>query len=177
MNLFSFDHQLRQISRAFLNNGSVEKVGQLRVAEVVKTTVRKRSLIFLYFSVKLLKAGSRASCFKQVPRRKLQCALAPYMLVKVLSSSLSKQIRVHRLKAATAPYIKVRVFYAGMQVPFRFWSEAILTACYFINRMHSRVLNGKSPFSLLFYFRIIFHLVPRVFGCVAFENVLHPTVF
>ena len=60
-----------------------------------------------------------------------------------------------------------------MQVPFRFWSEAILTACYLINRMHSRVLNGKSPF--FFYFRILFHLVPRVFGCVAFENVLHPT--
>lgn len=78
------------------------------------------------------------------------------------------------MKAATAPYIKVRVFYAGMQVPFSFWSEAILTACYLINRMHSRVLNGKSPFFVLLPDYIIFHLVPRVFGCVAFENVLHP---
>lgn len=157
MNLFSFDHQLRQISRAFLNNGSVEKVGQLRVAEVVKTTVRKRSLIFLYFSVKLLKAGSRASCFKQVQRRKLQCALAPYMLVKVLSSSLSKQIRVHRLKAATAPYIKVRVFVCKFPSVFGrklFLLHAILltecTLVYWMENHHFLFCFTSGLYSILF---------------------------
>ena len=39
--------------------------------------------------------------------------------------------------------------------------------------MHSRVLNGNPNFILPDY--ILFHLLPRVFGCVAFENVLHPT--
>jgi hypothetical protein len=41
--------------------------------------------------------------------------------------------------------------------------------------MHSRVLNEKSPFYVLLPDSTLFHLVPRVFGCVAFENVLHPT--
>jgi transposase InsO family protein len=37
-----------------------------------------------------------------------------------------------------------------MNVPKLFWSDAVLTACYLINRMPSSVLNGKSPHSVLF---------------------------
>lgn len=41
-----------------------------------------------------------------------------------------------------------RSLLCGMSVPNTFWSFAVLTACYLINRMPTRVLNGKSPFSI-----------------------------
>lgn len=37
-----------------------------------------------------------------------------------------------------------------MHVPEQFWSDAVLTTCYFINRMPSSVLDGASPHSLLY---------------------------
>lgn len=61
-----------------------------------------------------------------------------------------------------------------MQVPKYFWSDAVLTACYLINRMPSLVLNYRSPFSLLYPHTLPFSLIPRVFGCVAFVHVLDP---
>ncbi|RVW26231.1 Retrovirus-related Pol polyprotein from transposon TNT 1-94 [Vitis vinifera] len=49
-------------------------------------------------------------------------------------------------------------------VPFRFWGDAVLTACYLINRMPSSVLHDQIPHSLLFPDQPLYFLPPRVFG-------------
>ncbi|CAL9245665.1 unnamed protein product, partial [Arabidopsis halleri] len=55
-------------------------------------------------------------------------------------------------------------------VPKRFWGDAVLTACYLINRTPTKVLHDKSPFEVLNKNKPIFdHL--RVFGCVCFVLV------
>lgn len=61
-----------------------------------------------------------------------------------------------------------------MKVPKFYWSFAVLTACFLINRMPSHVLNNVSPFSLVFPRREAFPIPPRVFGCTCFVQVLGP---
>ncbi|KAL1224867.1 Retrovirus-related Pol polyprotein from transposon RE1 [Cardamine amara subsp. amara] len=56
-------------------------------------------------------------------------------------------------------------------VPRRFWSDDVTTACYLINRIPTTILNDSSPFEVLNQtIPSIDHL--RVFGCVCF--VLRP---
>ncbi|RVW87781.1 Retrovirus-related Pol polyprotein from transposon RE1 [Vitis vinifera] len=55
-------------------------------------------------------------------------------------------------------------------VPFRFWGDAVLTACYLINRMPSSVLHDQIPHSLLFPDQPLYFLPPRVFGCTCFTS-------
>ena len=57
-------------------------------------------------------------------------------------------------------------------VPFRFWGDAVLTACYLINRMPSSVLHDQIPHSLLFLDHPLYFLPPRVFGCTFFVHIL-----
>ena len=61
------------------------------------------------------------------------------------------------------------------EVPKRFWVEAVLTACYLINRLPSIILASKSPMEVLssFYPNVSTsnQLVPRIFGCVSFLHV------
>ena len=59
-------------------------------------------------------------------------------------------------------------------VPFRFWGDAVLTACYLINRMPSSVLHAQIPHSLLFPGQPLYFLPPRVFGCTCFVHILTP---
>ncbi|RVW93460.1 Retrovirus-related Pol polyprotein from transposon TNT 1-94 [Vitis vinifera] len=59
-------------------------------------------------------------------------------------------------------------------VPFRFWGDAVLTACYLINRMPSSVLHNQIPHSLLFPDQPLYFLPPRVFGCTCFVHILTP---
>ncbi|KAL5840222.1 hypothetical protein ACOSQ4_012830 [Xanthoceras sorbifolium] len=62
-------------------------------------------------------------------------------------------------------------------VPKHFWGEAVITATYLINRMPSRVLNFKTPISLLlqaFPNTIIISTVPlKIFGCSAYVHIHH----
>nr|CAN67317.1 hypothetical protein VITISV_019719 [Vitis vinifera] len=57
---------------------------------------------------------------------------------------------------------------------FRFWGDAVLTACYLINRMPSSVLHDQIPHSLLFPDQPLYFLPPRVFGCTCFVHILTP---
>ena len=57
-----------------------------------------------------------------------------------------------------------------MHVPRRFWSDAVVMACYLINRTPTRILHDKSPFEVLNKTKpSLDHL--RVFGCVCFVHV------
>ncbi|KAL0641854.1 hypothetical protein Bca4012_102653 [Brassica carinata] len=52
-------------------------------------------------------------------------------------------------------------------VPKRFWSDAVATACYLINRIPTKVLKDQAPFEVLNKSKpFIDHL--RVFGCVCY---------
>ncbi|XP_042946557.1 uncharacterized protein LOC122279793 isoform X1 [Carya illinoinensis] len=67
-----------------------------------------------------------------------------------------------------------RALLLHMHVPKRFWSDGVLTACHLINRMPSSILNGSSPFSVLFPSSSPFSLPPKIFGCVCFVHNLGP---
>ncbi|WZZ44938.1 hypothetical protein YC2023_041197 [Brassica napus] len=55
-------------------------------------------------------------------------------------------------------------------VPKRFWSDAVQTACYLINRVPTKILKNLSPFEVLNKSKpVIDHL--RVFGCVCYVMV------
>ena len=60
------------------------------------------------------------------------------------------------------------------KVPQRFLGDAILAACYLINRMTSSVLHDQIPHSILFPNQPLFCLPPYVFGCVCFVHILTP---
>lgn len=59
-------------------------------------------------------------------------------------------------------------------VPPRFWGDAILTACYLINRMPSFVLKNQVPHSILFPRQHLYSLPLRIFGCTCFVHDLTP---
>ena len=60
-------------------------------------------------------------------------------------------------------------------VPKYFWGDAVLTACYLINRLPTKILNFKTPLdffsNLLLTYRNFSSLEPCVFGCVIFLHV------
>lgn len=59
-------------------------------------------------------------------------------------------------------------------LPTRFWGDAVLTACYLINRMPSSVLDDQTPHSILFPHTSLHPLQPRVFGSTCFVHNLSP---
>jgi hypothetical protein len=62
----------------------------------------------------------------------------------------------------------------AMQVPKRFWGDAILTATFLINRMPSRVLQFKTPLHTLSQYHSLTSLLnipPKVFGCICYIHV------
>lgn len=63
-----------------------------------------------------------------------------------------------------------------MKVPKIFWSDAVLTACYLINRMPSSIMQGGIPFSTLLPSESLFVLPPRIFDCVCFVRDHRPGV-
>ncbi|WZZ88610.1 hypothetical protein YC2023_117189 [Brassica napus] len=56
-------------------------------------------------------------------------------------------------------------------VPKRFWSDAVATACYLINRTPTKILNEKAPFEVLNKYKPVLDYL-KVFGCLCY--VLKP---
>ena len=67
-----------------------------------------------------------------------------------------------------------RTLFLHYHVPFHFWGDNVLTACYLINRMPSSVLHDQIPHSLLFPDQPLYFLPPRAFGCTCFVHILTP---
>ena len=63
-----------------------------------------------------------------------------------------------------------------MKVPKQFWADAISTACFFINRMPSTVLNDQIPYSILFPKKSLFPVEPRIFGSTCYVRDVRPSV-
>lgn len=61
-----------------------------------------------------------------------------------------------------------------MHVPSVFWDDAVLTACYLINRMPSSILNYNIPYSVMHPNTPLYSLPLRIFGCVCFVHQLSP---
>ena len=61
-------------------------------------------------------------------------------------------------------------------VPKHFWSDAVLTACFLINRQPSSVLQGKTPFSVLHPDVDPFPLPLKVFGFSAYVHNTDPRI-
>ena len=59
-------------------------------------------------------------------------------------------------------------------VPVHHWGDAILTACFLINRMPSSSIENKIPHSILFPKEPLFHIDPRIFGCTCFVHDMSP---
>ncbi|KAL5729693.1 hypothetical protein ACHQM5_002605 [Ranunculus cassubicifolius] len=71
--------------------------------------------------------------------------------------------------------VVVRCLLRGMNVPKNYWHMAVLTASYLLNRTPSRILHGKPPLRLLHPDKILFPVVPRIFGCVCYVQNRSPT--
>jgi len=58
-------------------------------------------------------------------------------------------------------------------IPEIFWGDCVVTAAYLINRMPTRVLDGRTPFEVLFGKKPeLNHL--KVFGCLCYVTALGP---
>ena len=75
------------------------------------------------------------------------------------------------------PLETTRAILFQMNVPKHFWADVVSTACFFIKRMPSSVLNWTAPYHQLFPNNMSFPIDPKVFGCTCFVRDVCPQVF
>ena len=78
------------------------------------------------------------------------------------------ECKMHHLLEVT------RALKFDMRVPKSYWSEAVLTTYHIINCMPSTILSGQIPYTVLSPGTPLFHLPPKIFGCVCYVHILGP---
>ena len=63
-----------------------------------------------------------------------------------------------------------------MHVPKHFWADVVSTACFFINRMPSSVLNWDTPYHIIFPNKRLFPIESQIFECTCFVRYVRPQV-
>lgn len=63
-----------------------------------------------------------------------------------------------------------------MKVPKEYCVNAVYTACFLINIMPTPVLNGDTPYKVLFHSKSLFHIPPRLFGGTCYVCDVRPSV-
>ena len=64
-----------------------------------------------------------------------------------------------------------RTLLCQMNVPRSYWGHAVLISYFLINCMPSSLLQGQTPFSILYPNSHLFPLTSWIFGCTAFVHV------
>lgn len=72
--------------------------------------------------------------------------------------------------------VAVRALIFQMKVPKQFWADAILTACFLINRILSSILDCEIPYLVLFLSQSLIPMKPSIFGCICFVRDVRPQV-
>ncbi|KAA3473883.1 gag-pol polyprotein [Gossypium australe] len=70
----------------------------------------------------------------------------------------------------------IRVLLFQTKIPKQFWTEAISTTYFLINRMHFTVLDGDNPYNVLFPSKPLIPMKLRIFGCTCFVRDVRPHV-
>ena len=71
----------------------------------------------------------------------------------------------------------IRALLFQMHVPKHFWANVVSSACFFINRMPSSILNWYTSYHILFPNKPLFLIKPQIFGCTYFVQDVHHHVF
>ena len=80
-------------------------------------------------------------------------------------NSIAERKNRHLLETA-------RSLMLNTNVPAHHWGDAVLTACFLINRMPSSSLEKQIPHSIIFPHDPLYHVSPKVFGCTCFVHNL-----
>ena len=90
-----------------------------------------------------------------------------HLVLILLKIKLLKE-NIHFLETARALLFQINV-------PKHFWADAISTACFFINRMPSSILDWAMLFQTLFPHKSLFPIKARIFGCTCFVQDVRPS--
>ena len=61
-------------------------------------------------------------------------------------------------------------------VPVHHWGDAVLMACFLINRMPFSTLDNKIPISIISPREPLYHVPPCIFGCTCFVHDVSPSL-
>lgn len=92
----------------------------------------------------------------------------------MIENHYQQKIKVLRLNNWTELEVE-RALLFHMRVPKNFWGDSILTACYLIKRMPSRVLKYDIPLKIIERTfptskHLFSSLQPRIFGCMSYVH-------
>lgn len=105
-------------------------------------------------------------CLMHFPLTSLSMVFSIKLLVPVLPSKMGLLRERSDISLRSSP---MPLFY--MHVPQIFWTNALQTTAYLMNRMPSRILRFKCPFELLSCSTLGSFLPSKVFGCICYVYV------